>query len=153
MRDEKLEYDAADVPRYAFCESSAAGSLSKWHIRPITPGVGLKLGGGIDSDGICGRPRVRVGGWDLTVRIRPMWLRSTESRSVCRTCRDELLRRWLDNCETRKALGPECGNEVYSGLQWRSVVLRDLDVSQPKTLVDDLQAWLDGHGERRTVDA
>ena len=44
---------AEELPTHAFCENHAAGSLSKWHIRPLT-GAGKKLGGGADTAAMCG---------------------------------------------------------------------------------------------------
>ncbi|MBU3935803.1 hypothetical protein KJ909_03960 [Patescibacteria group bacterium] len=54
-------------PAYAFCESVAAGSQSRWHIRPLTK-VGPKLGGGIDMPSLCGHVKPPQG-WDLTVPV------------------------------------------------------------------------------------
>lgn len=53
-------------PPYAFCESVHASGLSPWHIRTIDPEKGLKLGGGIYSDSLCGHVHH---GWDLNVVI------------------------------------------------------------------------------------
>lgn len=63
-----LQYAPGEVPPFAFCESIHAGGRSPWHVRRITPGVGLMLGGGIDTPSLCGRVRR---GWDLRVRITP----------------------------------------------------------------------------------
>ena len=52
---------------YSFCESIHAGSNSRWHIRPLLYGV-RRLGGGIETEGLCGRPE-KGKGWDLDVEI------------------------------------------------------------------------------------
>lgn len=53
---------------FAYCERiSAAGNT--WHIRPAT-GTGLHLGGGIDSDSLCGKV-VAPNGWDIDVPVVP----------------------------------------------------------------------------------
>jgi hypothetical protein len=57
-------YEDGETPAYAFCESVTG--LSKWHIRKVTPNVGLRLGGGIDTTCCCGHVRR---GWDLRVRL------------------------------------------------------------------------------------
>jgi len=49
--------------RFALCESVAAGSGGRWHIRKLTS-VGLKCGGGVDTGSLCGAVRPRYG-WDL----------------------------------------------------------------------------------------
>ena len=52
---------------YSFCEASWAGPLSPWHIRKLTS-VGKKLGGGVDTNSLCGR--INNGrGWDLSAEI------------------------------------------------------------------------------------
>ena len=48
-------------PQYSFCEEAPGGL---WHIRQLSD-VGRKLGGGADTDALCGR---RVS-WDLSVEI------------------------------------------------------------------------------------
>jgi hypothetical protein len=69
---EKLEWEPGEKPKYAFCESAHASSISPWHIREVGK-AGLKLGGGIDTSTFCGRVRPLEdrggGGWDLNVRI------------------------------------------------------------------------------------
>ena len=52
---------------HSFCESVTAGSLSRWHIRRLTS-VGQKLGGGVDTDSLCGRVK-SPDGWDLATKI------------------------------------------------------------------------------------
>lgn len=55
-------------PSYAFCESSAAGSLAPWHIRKLN-GTTKKLSGGIDSESLdTSRPGSVVG--TLKFRLR-----------------------------------------------------------------------------------
>lgn len=66
-------YAPGDVPKYAFCESVAAGSCGRWHIRKVEDR--LHLGGGIDTPSLCGRvnpigsERGATGGWDVNVKI------------------------------------------------------------------------------------
>jgi hypothetical protein len=74
----RLVYGNDERPPFAFCESIHAGSLSPWHIRAIPEGEGLKLGGGITTRGLCGRPER---GWDLTVRIT-----EHDLTHCCRAC-------------------------------------------------------------------
>lgn len=49
---------------FVFCESINASGISPWHIRKLTD-KGLKLGGGADTDTLCGREMA----WDLNVDI------------------------------------------------------------------------------------
>lgn len=49
--------------KYSFCERATAGPLSPWHIRRLY--TGRKLGGGADSDALCGQKVA----WDLSVSI------------------------------------------------------------------------------------
>ena len=63
---------------FSFCESTAAGPLSPWHIRELTS-VGRKLGGGIDTLSLCGRVKT---GWDLEVEITPFHL----EKNTCKDC-------------------------------------------------------------------
>ena len=69
---------------FAFCESVWAGPRSKWHIRKLTPEVGRKLGGGIDTPSLCGNVKQ---GWDLEVRLNLFHLRKV----ACKDCREALL--------------------------------------------------------------
>lgn len=46
-------------PRFAYCEPVTATGITPDHIRRITD-AGLKLGGGADTDALCGREL----GWD-----------------------------------------------------------------------------------------
>jgi hypothetical protein len=43
-----------EAPKFAFCEAATAGGGSRWHIRPLTP-RGKMLGGGADTEALCGR--------------------------------------------------------------------------------------------------
>lgn len=52
---------------YAYCESVHATPWSRWHLRRLTE-EGLKLGGGVDTQSLCGRVKLRSG-WDLDVPI------------------------------------------------------------------------------------
>lgn len=85
-------YGPDEVPLYAYCESVYAGGSSPWHIRKIVPGVGLKLGGGIDSTSLCGRVKPMdkggAGGWDLRVRIS-----SKNLLGACAACTAEYRKR------------------------------------------------------------
>lgn len=76
------------VSKYSFCESVRAGSLSPWHIRPLTP-QGKKLGGGIDTHSLCGRVGPDVGGWDLDVEVEEYKNLDAETdgrRHICKPC-------------------------------------------------------------------
>jgi hypothetical protein len=55
-------------PAFLFCEGAMSTGSSPWHLRRIGP-AGIKAGGGIDTNSLCGRVSVRNGGWDLLVRI------------------------------------------------------------------------------------
>lgn len=74
---------------YSFCESSAAGSLSPWHIRKLGA-AGVKLGGGIDTPSLCGRvDPEKWNGWDVAgVAITDAFLDGTTNgrRHVCAAC-------------------------------------------------------------------
>ncbi len=61
---------------HAFCEADTAGPFSPWHIRLLTD-AGLKLGGGADTESLCGR---RVS-WDRKIAISPRLL-----REACLNC-------------------------------------------------------------------
>jgi len=55
------------IESLSFCESVTASSLSPWCVRKLTS-AGKKLGGGVDTESLCGR--VRLGsGWDLDVEF------------------------------------------------------------------------------------
>jgi len=81
------------MAKYAFCESSGAGSLSPWHIRPLTR-KGKKLGGGIDTRSLCSKVSPSsdngVGGWDVSADVEGWNLDATTDgrRHVCKTCVD-----------------------------------------------------------------
>lgn len=65
-------YHLHEVPMpnlYAFCESRHASGASKWHIRPLSD-KGLMLGGGVDTDSLCGHVTPKKGGWDLGCEIQ-----------------------------------------------------------------------------------
>lgn len=62
-----LIFNENEIPKYSYCESITAGGYSKWHIRPIKKK--LCLGGGIDTDSLCGHVKSKLNGWDLNVRI------------------------------------------------------------------------------------
>ena len=53
-------------PTHSFCETMFASGVTPWHIRKLTE-VGRKLGGGADTESLCGK---RVS-WDLNVEITP----------------------------------------------------------------------------------
>jgi hypothetical protein len=70
-----------DLPKFSYCESTTASSLSPVHIRELTS-VGRKLGGGIDTPSFCGLVEPSgiwnnklqgrscpFGGWDLPLEI------------------------------------------------------------------------------------
>jgi hypothetical protein len=65
--------------RYSFCESTAAGSRSPWHIREVPVGEEPKLGGGITTNSLCGRV---ARGWDLEVVIDEHHLGHAHSECV-----------------------------------------------------------------------
>jgi len=70
---------------YSFCESVHATGV-RWHIRKLTH-VGKKLGGGIDTDSLCGHVRARVGGWDLRVELT---LETLNRDHICPHCLEKL---------------------------------------------------------------
>ncbi len=85
------EWSPGEVPPFAFCEPSYAGSLRPWCIRRVGP-EGLKLGGGVPT-GERG-PLCRTwacNGWDLNVRILPEHLdyRPGTRAIVCHECAAE----------------------------------------------------------------
>jgi hypothetical protein len=81
-------YAPGEVPEYAFCECSCAGSRSKWHIRKVK--TKLCLGGGIDSPSLCGHvkpfgPAIGdLGGWDINVKITELHLGHACSECVAK---------------------------------------------------------------------
>jgi hypothetical protein len=83
----KYTLDPGETPPYAFCESVHAGALAPWHIRRVTPAVGLKIGGGIDTPSLCGMVKAAQG-WDLNVRIRMNLLTPAADGStfICLAC-------------------------------------------------------------------
>jgi hypothetical protein len=83
---DSLRYGPKETPPFAFCESVHAGGGSRWHLRAITPTVGLKLGGGIDTKSLCGSVDR---GWDLDVKITEGHL----EEHVCLKCLDEYRKR------------------------------------------------------------
>lgn len=75
---------------YSFCESSAAGPLSPWHIRALTS-AGKKLSGGVDTESLCGHVTRKFGGWDLEAELRddyPFDKVINSRRLVCKKCAD-----------------------------------------------------------------
>lgn len=79
LRDE-MEAANNTMGVYSFCESIFAGPLAPWHIRRMTS-VGKKLGGGIDTQGLCGFPKKRAG-WDLEVGLTKHHL----NNNACKRC-------------------------------------------------------------------
>jgi hypothetical protein len=73
-------------PAYSFCESATATSISPWCLRKVTPEVGQKFGGGVDTPSFCGRVKVRFG-WDLEVPINDQTLQSSPIGRACPTCK------------------------------------------------------------------
>lgn len=65
---------------YSFCESTAAPPLGGWHLRKMTA-IGKKLGGGVDTDGLCGFPKSPYG-WDLQVGLTEHHL----TKNMCSRC-------------------------------------------------------------------
>jgi hypothetical protein len=69
----KLCFAPGEIPAFAFCEPRWAVMNAPWCIRPITA-TGLHLGGGVDTQSLCGRVHPvedmgSGGGWDLNVRL------------------------------------------------------------------------------------
>lgn len=64
------------MSEFSFCESVATTGISPWHIRQLTE-VGRKLGGGCDTESLCGRKM----GWDLKVELTQHHL-----GHACRKC-------------------------------------------------------------------
>ncbi len=56
-----------EVVGYSFCESVNATGISPWCIRKLSS-QGQMLGGGVDTDSLCGRIQSPFG-WDLPVRV------------------------------------------------------------------------------------
>lgn len=75
--DARLE--RGEKPPFTFCESVAAGSRSRWHIRRTTA-VGPKFGGGIDTPSLCGAVKPPMG-WDMEVRLQEKYF-----DHCCREC-------------------------------------------------------------------
>lgn len=63
---------------YAFYEGVTASGLT-WHLRLVTA-TGLHLGGGIDTDSLCGVVRAPYG-WDIDVPVNEPLPENT-----CRAC-------------------------------------------------------------------
>lgn len=70
---------------YAFCEPVVAGSNSPWCLRKITD-KGLRPGGGVDSNSLCGRVKAPYG-WDVDV---PVTQDRVDSDFVCKRCLEVL---------------------------------------------------------------
>ena len=64
--------------KYSFCEPASASSISPWCIRPLTD-KGRKLGGGVDTQSLCGRVQERFG-WDLNTPV------SVDDSRACKKC-------------------------------------------------------------------
>lgn len=77
---EEMEAAKNTLGVFSFCESVFATAKSPWHIRLMTS-AGKYLGGGIDTEGLCGLPRKR-GGWDLSVGLTKHHL----EHSACKKC-------------------------------------------------------------------
>lgn len=71
-------------PGFSFCESIHACSNAKWHIRQLSD-KGTKLGGGIDTNSLCGNVDHTVGGWDLEVCLSEHHLQN----NTCRVCAEK----------------------------------------------------------------
>lgn len=65
---------------YSFCESVHVTGSGNWHLRRLTK-VGRKLGGGIDTPGLCGFPK-KTYGWDLDVDLTQFHLLN----NTCKEC-------------------------------------------------------------------
>jgi hypothetical protein len=66
------------MTEYSYCEPAWAAPLGSWCIRPLTD-TGRKLGGGVDTESLCGR--VLVGqGWDLDVPVE------ADKPAICEMC-------------------------------------------------------------------
>jgi hypothetical protein len=62
------EVAAPSGARFSFCEPVTAVAMGRWHIREVGE-EGLKTGGGVPNDALCGRGLHR--GWDLEYRMTP----------------------------------------------------------------------------------
>lgn len=71
----------------SFCESTAAGGASRWHLRWLDD-AGPKFGGGITTDALCGHPRAPHG-WDVAVALTEHHLK----HNTCPRCLLVLARR------------------------------------------------------------
>lgn len=65
-----------EAPKFAFCETVAAGGGSPWHIRQLTT-RGKKLGGGADTPSLCGKQV----SWDVRPDINELQL-----TGACQAC-------------------------------------------------------------------
>ena len=69
---------------FSFCESTHAGSNTKWHIRKLTH-KGRKLGGGIDTKSLCGFVTPERGGWDSCVFLSAHHIK----HNTCSACAEK----------------------------------------------------------------
>lgn len=66
----------------SFCEPVHVTGPDPWCVRILTD-AGLKFGGGVDTESLCGR--VRKGqGWDVKVKF------DAEHEHMCSRCREKL---------------------------------------------------------------
>lgn len=63
--------DVVRATQYSLCETAYAGPSSLWHIRRLTS-CGKKLGGGVDTNSLCGKKVA----WDLDVEITGFHLKN-----------------------------------------------------------------------------
>lgn len=63
---------------YSYCEPVWAAPLASWCIRPLTD-AGRKLGGGVDTESLCGRVSVEQG-WDLPYPVE------ADKPGICKIC-------------------------------------------------------------------
>lgn len=68
---------------HSLCESVHASGRSPWHIRENAGP--LKLGGGIDTNSLCGLVRA---GWDLAGHVETYVTKTTSQSFMCSACVD-----------------------------------------------------------------
>ncbi len=84
---DQLDTKATRFVDFYYCEPVWASGLSKWCIRPRGY-AGMKTGGGVDTESLCGRVPVDRG-WDIDVPITLTHLFGKPAH-VCSRCMEKL---------------------------------------------------------------
>jgi len=132
---------AAVLPPYSFCESATATSISPWCIRKVTPEVGQKFGGGVDTPSLCQRVKVSRG-WDLQVPLDSKTLKPRPEGRACPDClplyRFEL---WYVECSDylKEVLGIPDMLDANDPYELRDVAVDAFHSKQtPKEFIDEI---------------